>query len=141
VSPDEAGQLPLDLDVEYSERQRRAFAGRDPWDEAVKWREANPEATTSCSVGVRRRRRWPTVLDEVLRRALRKPWQRTTAVNDCPTSQQHDAVRLVRILLREFPELSGAFKTRRSRATRHELLESHQSCAITRRKIAWPSSC
>ena len=118
MSPDEAGQLPLDLDVEYSERQRRAFAGRDPWDEAVKWREANPEgydlvvrwAFADAGAGRRCSMKYYGEL-------LRKPWQRTTAVDDCPYVVNNTMLSgLVRILLREFPELAGAFKTRRSRA-------------------------
>ena len=93
MSPDEAGQLPLDLDVEYSERQRRAFAGRDPWDEAVKWREANPEgydlvvrwAFADAGAGRRCSMKYYGEL-------LRKPWQRTTAVLLSLRRQQHDAV-------------------------------------------------
>ena len=118
MSPEEAGQLPLDLDVEYSKRRRRAFAGRDPMLEAIAWRQGNPEgwrllvkmtfedhnAGRRCSM-------------KYYGECLRKPWRRAIAVDGCPYVVNNTALSgLVRILCHEYPELEGAFETRRSRA-------------------------
>ena len=118
MSPEEAGQLPLDLDVDYAERQRAAFAGRDPLLEAIAWKEANPQgwrllvrwAFDDASHGRRCSMKYYGEL-------LRKPWQRTNTVEGCSYVVNNTALSgLVRILVREFPELEGSFETRRSRA-------------------------
>ena len=117
---EDAGQLPLDLDPAYAarERERSFLAGCDPMAEAIAWKDANPEgyrllvgwAFRDAGAGRRCSMKYYGEL-------LRKPWQRTATVEGCPYVVNNTALSgLVRILVREFPELEGSFETRRSRA-------------------------